>query len=66
MEIKILGLDPGIAIVGFGTIVCDPQPSLSDQKIDYRINPVRLEDFGIIKTKAKTPVSDRLNIIYND
>ncbi|MCC0178635.1 crossover junction endodeoxyribonuclease RuvC [Waterburya agarophytonicola K14] len=62
MEIKILGLDPGIAIVGFGTIICDRPQDISANKI----NSIGLEDFGVIRTKAKTPLGDRLNIIYDD
>ncbi|MBE9047855.1 crossover junction endodeoxyribonuclease RuvC [Pleurocapsales cyanobacterium LEGE 10410] len=61
MKIKILGLDPGIAILGFGTIVCH---NTSDSK-----NPadlVKLEDFGVIETTTKTNFSDRLCTIYDD
>ncbi|MDJ0596995.1 MAG: crossover junction endodeoxyribonuclease RuvC [Pleurocapsa sp. MO_226.B13] len=54
MKIKILGLDPGIAILGFGTIIC--------QHSDL----VELDDFGVIKTKAKTSLGDRLCTIYDD
>ena len=54
MKIKILGLDPGIAILGFGTVVC------------HQGNRIELEDFGVIKTKAKTSFGDRLSTIYDD
>ena len=61
MNIKILGLDPGIAILGFGTIICQDLGA-----VNSNIDLVKLEDFGIIKTKAKTPLGDRLNTIYQD
>lgn len=61
MKTKILGLDPGIAILGFGTIVCY-QPS----KVNLNSNLVKLDDFGVIKTEATTPFSDRLCTIYDD
>lgn len=60
MEIKILGLDPGIAILGFGTIICH-----TSGKVDT-IDLVKLEDFGVIETAAKTPFGDRLCTIYDD
>ena len=62
MEIKILGLDPGIAIVGFGIIIGDR----SGKGFAPNFNSIKLDDFGVIRTKAKTPLSDRLNVIYDD
>ena len=62
MNIKILGLDPGIAILGFGTIICQSHQEI----VDSNPNLVKLEDFGVIKTKAKIPLSDRLSTIYDD
>ena len=62
MNIKILGLDPGIAILGFGTIICQSNREI----VDSNLNLVKLEDFGVIKTKAKIPLSDRLGTIYDD
>ena len=61
MEIKILGLDPGIAILGFGSIICH-----TADRIDADLNLVKLEDFGVIETPAKTPFGDRLCTIYED
>jgi len=61
MNTKILGLDPGIAILGFGTIICQDR-----EAVNSKINLVKLEDFGVIKTKARTPLGDRLNTIYHD
>ena len=61
MELKILGLDPGIAILGFGTIICH-----TSDMVKENVNLVQLQDFGVIETAAKTPFSDRLCTIYND
>ena len=60
MKIKILGLDPGIAILGFGTIICHT-PSNTDPG-----GLVKVEDFGVIETKTSTDFSDRLCTIYDD
>lgn len=43
----IFGLDPGIAIVGYGII-------------EAIGNRVRLIDYGVIETKAGVPLPDRL------
>ena len=61
MEMKILGLDPAIAILGFGTVVCHTSDS-----IDEDLDLVKLEDFEVIETAAKTPFGDRLCTIYDD
>ena len=60
-EIKILGLDPGIAILGFGSIICQQSASVNSD-----VSSIRLGDFGIIQTQAKTPLGDRLCTIYED
>ncbi|MGL5805278.1 MAG: crossover junction endodeoxyribonuclease RuvC [Xenococcaceae cyanobacterium] len=60
MEKRILGLDPGIAILGFGAIVCQ---TTTQGTID---KPIQVLDFGIIETSARTPVGDRLCTIYED
>lgn len=60
MKTKILGLDPGIAILGFGTIVCHHQNGITP------IDAVELDDFGVIKTAPQTPFCDRLCTIYED
>jgi len=61
MEIKILGLDPGIAILGFGSIICQTaEKSLTSASL------VQLQDFGTIETASKSPFSDRLCTIYED
>ena len=59
MKIKILGLDPGIAILGFGSIVCQTD-------LDAKLDLVELQDFGVIETAAKTNFGDRLCTIYED
>lgn len=62
MEIKILGLDPGIAILGFGTIICHT----TCNQVNANSERVKLGDFGTIETPAKTPFCDRLCTIYDD
>ncbi len=49
----ILGIDPGIAIVGYGII-------------DYTAGKFHVLDYGAITTPAHTPIEDRLATIYAD
>lgn len=56
MEKRILGLDPGLAILGFGIIQGRGEGNLAPA----------LLDFGIIQTPAHTEVGDRLCTIYDD
>jgi crossover junction endodeoxyribonuclease RuvC len=52
---RILGIDPGLATVGFGIIdTCGPS------------QPVTLVDFGIVQTPANTEFSLRLKTIHED
>jgi crossover junction endodeoxyribonuclease RuvC len=60
MEKCILGLDPGLAILGFGVILCN---TASNQGIASPVLPL---DFGVIQTPAHTETGDRLCMIYND
>ena len=60
MKIKILGLDPGIAIMGFGSIICQTSATKSSEQ------HIELQDFGTIETAAKVPFGDRLCTIYDD
>lgn len=50
---RILGIDPGIATIGFGLI-------------DFNKNTYKLLQCGVIETPAHTPLSERLETIYND
>lgn len=50
---KILGIDPGIAIVGYGMI-------------DYTAGRFSVIDYGAVTTKAGMKLSDRLRSIYED
>lgn len=54
---RILGIDPGLATLGFGVIDTQPQNAESG---------VTVIDFGVISTPAKTPVGERLCTIYDD
>jgi len=49
----ILGIDPGIAIVGYGIIECSG-------------NSFKALEYGAIITEAGTPFPDRLKIIYEE
>ena len=50
---RILGIDPGIATIGFGLV-------------DYNRNLFKLEKCGVITTPAHTSLSSRLSRIYTD
>lgn len=49
----ILGIDPGIAIVGYGIIEC-------------KGNRFKALDYGAITTEASIPFTERINIIYDE
>jgi len=58
MSERILGLDPGLAILGFGAI---------EMPTAQRATPAaRLLDFGIIETPARTAMGQRLATVYDD
>jgi len=50
---RILGIDPGIATIGFGVL-------------DFDKNNFKLLNCGVITTPAHTSLSSRLNQIYDD
>lgn len=52
-KIRILGIDPGYAIVGFGVLDYDGS----------RFTPI---EYGAVLTEAGTPFSDRLKAIHED
>jgi len=60
MQRKILGLDPGFAILGFGAIICEKN------QVNFQSESVKLLDFGVITTPAKTPLEQRLCTLYDD
>ncbi len=72
MEKRILGLDPGLAILGFGAIICQTSSPLaattsgSATKTNVVSNPVTLLDFGVIQTRSHTEMGVRLCTIYDD
>lgn len=73
MEKRILGLDPGLAILGFGTISYQTESSLATTTSSSATpngvvvaSPVGLLDFGVIQTSADTDIGKRLCIIYED
>ncbi len=60
---RILGLDPGLAILGFGII--DVQTS-GIQSLPGQSSSIEMVDFGVVQTPAKTAIGDRLQTIYED
>ncbi len=54
---RILGIDPGLASLGFGGITFTQN--------SQGLQP-ELIDFGIIQTPAKTDIGERLQTIYDD
>ncbi|HIK55101.1 MAG TPA: crossover junction endodeoxyribonuclease RuvC [Synechococcales cyanobacterium M55_K2018_004] len=63
---RILGIDPGLAIVGFGAIACEPSPPKSSGGTSIVTCGATVIDFGIIQTQANGEMGDRLTTIYND
>ncbi|NJL09211.1 MAG: crossover junction endodeoxyribonuclease RuvC [Calothrix sp. SM1_7_51] len=60
MSKKILGLDPGFALLGYGAIVCQSHNSkLQDTSVN-------MLDFGVIKTSADAQMEQRLCTLYDD
>jgi crossover junction endodeoxyribonuclease RuvC len=60
MEKRILGLDPGLATLGFGVIDCQPT---SQECPSERVTVL---EYGVVETPAKTEIGLRLAIIYDD
>ncbi|MCD1293422.1 crossover junction endodeoxyribonuclease RuvC [Methanocella sp. CWC-04] len=50
---RILGIDPGIALTGFGIVESDK-------------NGIRAGSYGHISTESGTPMPSRLKILYDD
>ncbi|MEM6352080.1 MAG: crossover junction endodeoxyribonuclease RuvC [Cyanobacteria bacterium P01_D01_bin.14] len=57
---RILGLDPGLAILGFGVIDYDPATTR------HTAPDINVVDFGIVETPAGTEVGSRLCTIHDD
>jgi crossover junction endodeoxyribonuclease RuvC len=60
METRILGLDPGLAILGFGIITCKQNSS------KVQDTTVSMLDFGVIKTSADAEMGQRLCTLFDD
>jgi crossover junction endodeoxyribonuclease RuvC len=60
MEKRILGLDPGLAILGFGAITCKQSP---DKVHETEVNML---DFGVITTSADAEMGARLCTLFDD
>ncbi|MBW4615380.1 MAG: crossover junction endodeoxyribonuclease RuvC [Desmonostoc vinosum HA7617-LM4] len=60
MKKRILGLDPGLATLGFGAIACNQiSAKVQDTTVD-------MLDFGVITTPAKTEMGQRLCTLFDD
>jgi crossover junction endodeoxyribonuclease RuvC len=59
MKKRILGLDPGLAILGFGIIDTEILKNRENHHL-------ALVDFGVIKTPANQEIGQRLCTIYED
>lgn len=60
MEKRILGLDPGLATVGFGLIACRQSQTHIPQ------TSVNMVDFGVIQTSSKMEMGERLCTLFDD
>ena len=60
MEKRILGLDPGLAILGFGAITCTQNPQLRPD------TTVKTIDFGVIRTSPDMEMGQRLCVLFDD
>lgn len=69
-ETRILGIDPGLAILGFGSIVCQRGSSsvgsLLNKTSVVPTGRPRLMDAGIIETSSSLSPSERLVVIFED
>ena len=50
---RVIGIDPGIAIVGYGII-------------DYDKNKYSIVDYGVVLTSKDLSTEERLEIVYNE
>ena len=50
----VMGIDPGIAITGYGIIQTGPR------------NEYQCIDYGVVTTQAGTPDAERLSILYDE
>lgn len=72
MERRILGLDPGLAILGFGAISYQSEnlscatSNFANAPTNVVAKPVTLIDFGVIQTPAHTAMGKRLCTIHDD
>jgi crossover junction endodeoxyribonuclease RuvC len=60
MQKRILGLDPGLATLGFGAIACSGLAAGSTEA------QVSVLDYGVVQTPAGKEIGQRLIIIHDD
>lgn len=56
---RILGLDPGLATLGFGILDCQAA-------YDRQPGSVQVVDYGVIQTPAKQDIGQRLSMLHDD
>jgi crossover junction endodeoxyribonuclease RuvC len=59
-KLRILGVDPGLSITGYGCI------NLEYDNFNIREGNIKLIEAGVIRTKPKDPIEKRLAIHFND
>ncbi len=65
MEKRILGLDPGLATLGFGAIGCQ-HPVHQQSSSPLRSEVAHVLDFGIVQTPAGMEIGQRLVMLHDD
>ncbi len=59
MQKRILGLDPGLATLGFGAIACS-------SAADGTESQVSVLDYGVVQTRAGQEIGQRLIVLHDD
>jgi crossover junction endodeoxyribonuclease RuvC len=57
---RILGLDPGLATLGFGVLSCERANGLQAQ------DAITVVDYGVVQTPAGMEMGQRLTILHDD
>lgn len=60
MVTRILGLDPGLATLGFGVLTCERASNHQTQDV------IMVVDYGVVQTPAGMEMGQRLVVLYDD